>query len=123
MQDCRRFTWASALVAIFIAIQNVPCGAAEPQVAFNLKDGWVEFVIRQDGRPVPNVIIRILNDGGNKFAEGETGPEGQTTFPPPPGSSFLVEIKAGERTADPIRRSLQPLREPTVRVGQGHREV
>jgi hypothetical protein len=79
------------------------CNPAEPQATFSLKDGWVEFALRKDGRPVANATILIMDERGVKFGEGETGEEGQAAFPLPRGSSFVVEIKAGDRTADPIR--------------------
>ena len=77
--------------------------AAEPQVAFTLKKGWVEFAVRREGKPVADALIQVLDERGNQFAEGETGPEGEASFPLPAGSFFTVEIKTGARTADPIR--------------------
>ena len=77
--------------------------ASEPQVTFALKAGWVDCSVRQDGKPVDGAVIQILDERGVKFAEGETGPGGETAFPMPTGSSCIVEIKTGERTADPIR--------------------
>ncbi len=82
---------------------NVLVCAAEPQVTFALKAGWVDCSVRQDGKPIAGAVIQILDERGVKFAEGETGPGGETAFPMPAGSSCIVEIKTGERTADPIR--------------------
>jgi len=75
----------------------------EPCATFALKNGRVEFALHKNGRPVANATIQIIDEKGAKFGDGDTGAEGQTAFPLPPGSSFVVEIKAGERTADPIR--------------------
>jgi hypothetical protein len=75
----------------------------EPQAAFTLKNGWVELALRKDGRPVANAAIQIIDEHGLNFGDGETGDEGRAAFPLPPGASFVVEIKAGDRTADPIR--------------------
>jgi hypothetical protein len=77
--------------------------ANEPRVTFALNAGWVDCSVRHDGKPLAGAIIQILDERGVKFAEGETGPGGETAFPMPAGSSCIVEIKTGERTADPIR--------------------
>ena len=77
--------------------------AAEPHAAFAIKNGWIECALCRDGKPVTDAVIQVLDEKGQNFAEGETGPDGQTAFPVPAGSSFTVEIKAGSRTADPIR--------------------
>jgi hypothetical protein len=94
-------------VRFWALLLNLGCvaslGGAEPQVAFTLKKGWVEFAVRRDGKPVADALIHVIDERGNQFAEGETGPDGDAAFPAPPGASFIVEIKTGERTADPIR--------------------
>jgi hypothetical protein len=101
MRIHRRLAWTSVLLA-FLAIGG-GCHATEPQATFSLKNGWVEVALRKDGRPVANATIEILDQHGAKFGDGETGEEGLTAFPLPPGASFVVEIKAGDKTADPIR--------------------
>ncbi|MBU6217240.1 MAG: hypothetical protein KGR17_11610 [Acidobacteria bacterium] len=77
--------------------------AAEPQAAFALKDGWVALAVTRDGVPVNEARIKVCDGQGQPFATGETGQEGRGEFPLPPGPSFTVEIKVGDRTADPIR--------------------
>jgi hypothetical protein len=101
MQNHHRLSWLAALFALFFG--GGRCHATEPQADFVLKNGWVEFTLRQDGRPVAHATIQILNEQGKVYAEVEDIDEGRTSFPLPPGASFVVEIKAGDRTADPIR--------------------
>lgn len=95
-----RSSGLAMLLALGIA---TPVRAAEPRATFALQAGWVDLSVRQDGKPVAGAVIRILDERGMKFAEGETGALGETAFPMPPGASCTVEIKTGERTADPIR--------------------
>jgi hypothetical protein len=96
------FTLIRVLVIAVVVSFTTPADAAEPQVAFVVKDGWVEFALSQDDKPVPDAQVRVFTTNGHKFAEGETGPGGRGEFPLPPGHSFRVEIKIGDRTADPI---------------------
>ncbi len=91
--------WPTSFLAVFLIAR---CAAEEPRVAFGLKDGWVELALKQAGKPAAG-SIKVLDERGREFAEGETGDEGQTAFPLPRGASFLLEIKTGPRTADPIR--------------------
>lgn len=77
--------------------------AHEPQAAFALKGGWVECKVEQDGRPLGNAGLVILDGHGNKFADGETDDSGLGQFPAPAGASFTLEIKTGTKTSDPIR--------------------
>lgn len=97
--SCIRLWLTGVLVAVGL---DAPCDAGEPQVAFTLKAGWVDVVVRQDGKPL-GVSIQLLDERGVTFAAGETGSGGETAFPMPPGSFCTVEIKTGEKTADPIR--------------------
>ncbi len=92
-----------AAFALLVSGAAAPCNAAEPQVAFTLKKGWVGFAIEQDGKPVPSAIVRAFDEHGHNFAEGETGDEGRGEVPQPRGASFTIEIKVGKRVADPIR--------------------
>lgn len=98
---CSRF-WIAAIVPLAILVFASPAAAREPQVTFVVKDGWVEMTVTQDDKPVADALIRVFSATGHKFAEGETGPGGRGEFPLPPGHSFRVEIKIGDRTADPI---------------------
>ena len=95
--------WLASLAALLAIGHSPACEAAEPQAAFAFKDGWVEFAVRQDGQPVANALIQVIDERGTDFAQGETGEEGQAAFPLPRGSWFMVEIKTGNRSADPIR--------------------
>jgi hypothetical protein len=99
---CYSRFWIAAVVLLATVMFVSPVAAGEPQVAFVVKDGWVEFTLAQDDKPVPDAQVRVFTTNGHKFAEGETGPGGRGEFPLPPGHSFRVEIKIGDRTADPI---------------------
>jgi hypothetical protein len=92
------------VISLFVAASLVaPASAGEPHVTFALKGRWVEFTVQQAGKPVADAILQVIDEQGKPFAEGQTGPEGESAFPLPGGSSFTVEIKTGPRTADPIR--------------------
>jgi len=77
--------------------------AAEPQVSFVVKDGWVPFTLTRGDIPVPDATVRVYDAQGSMFGEGETGSEGRGEFPLPRGDLFRVEIKIGDRTADMIQ--------------------
>ncbi len=89
--------FAGTLLAASVA------NATEPQVAFVVKDGWVSMKMTRDEKPVPDAEVRVYDEHGGKFGEGETGSEGQAEFPLPPGRIFRLEIKTGDRTADIIQ--------------------
>ncbi len=101
MCDSRFWITAVALLATVMFVS--PVSAGEPQAAFAVKDGLIEMTITRDDMPVADAQVRVFAANGHKFAEGETGPEGRGEFPLPPGTDFRVEIKVGDRTADPIR--------------------
>jgi hypothetical protein len=92
----------AAVVLVATSWLGGPAKATEPQVAFAVNDGWIAFTLSHDEKPVANAKVRVLDTRGAVFAEGEPGPEGRGEFPMPPSRYFLVEIKVGERTADPI---------------------
>jgi hypothetical protein len=92
----------AAVVLLTTAFSPASVRAAEPQVAFVVKDGWVEFTLTQDDKPVADAQVRVFTANGHTFGEGETGPQGRGEFPLPPDHSFRVEIKIGDRTADSI---------------------
>jgi hypothetical protein len=96
------FTLIKVLVIAAVVSFTTPADAAEPQVAFGVKNGWVEFTLMHDDKPVADAQVRVITTNGHTFAEGETGPQGRGEFPLPPGHSFRVENKIGDRTADPI---------------------
>lgn len=97
------WTSLTRLGILVLAVQAARAPAAEPQAAFALKNGWGTLVLRQDGQPLADAIVEITDERGVKFGQGETDTGGQAEFPVPGGSSFLVEIKAQGRAADPIR--------------------
>lgn len=90
----------AAVVGLFLA--PAPARAAEPEIAFNVVDGWVDLKLTQDDKPLPGAKVLVLDSRGGKFADGETGPDGSGEFPMPPGTQFRVEVKIGDRTADMI---------------------
>jgi hypothetical protein len=94
--------WVTGIM-VLLTFSYQPIQSAEAQATFALKAGWVECSVRQDGKPVGGASLQILDERGVRFAEGETGPNGGTTFPFPAGSSCVVAIKTGKRSADPIR--------------------
>lgn len=93
----------AAVVPLATALFASPVAGGEPQVAFAVKDGWVEFTLTRDDKPLADAQVRVFTANGHTFAQGETGPEGRCEFPLPPGPDFRVEIKVGDRNADPIR--------------------
>ena len=80
-----------------------PTAAGEPQVAFVVKGDWVELTITHDDQPVTDAQVRVFTTDGYMFEVGETGKAGRGEFPIPPGTELRVEIKIGERNADPIQ--------------------
>ena len=89
-----------AFVAMMLSATTVL--TAEPQISFAVKNRWVQFTLTHDDKPVTNGMVRVFDSFGNTFAEGETGTNGQGEFPLPSGHQFRVEIKIGDRAADPI---------------------
>ncbi|MFO0805522.1 MAG: hypothetical protein U0791_20655 [Gemmataceae bacterium] len=99
--------WRRAVLRVVVIAANLlraesDAGAAEPEIAFTVVDGWVELKLTQDDNPLPGAKVRVLDSRGGKFADGETGTDGSGEFPMPPGTQFRVEIKVGDRTADMI---------------------
>jgi peroxiredoxin len=92
--------WPGGLALVLVFAGACCCQAREPDVSFQVKDGWVEFAVQQDGQPCSDVSIHVIDERGMSFARGETGGEGQGVFPLPPGPSFIIELKTGARTAD-----------------------
>ncbi len=99
-----RFSRLSILSMVFLPffVTEASSDTREPRIAFAVKDGFVEFALRQNGEPIADAIIEITDDKGRKFS-GESGPDGEGAFPSQNSASFTVEIKTGARTADPIR--------------------
>lgn len=81
------------------------CGAAaalEPQVAFKVRMGFVELELQKEGKPVPNAAITVRDHLGGIFAEGETGPKGEGSFPLPKSPSFSLEFRVDGRLSQPV---------------------
>lgn len=91
-------------LAVLLVLVGSPslCRAGEPHITIGVKDGWAEFTVLQDGKPCPDVSVHVIDQQGKSFARGEAGPEGEGVFPLPGGPYFVVEVKTGARTADPI---------------------
>ncbi len=101
---------------MLVAITASVAGADEPRAAFVLKDGWVELALKQDGKPIADAAVQIIDEKGTPFGEGETGATGQASFPAPRGTSFTLEIKSAGRTSDPIRLHMMEQRLEPARV-------
>lgn len=81
------------------------CGAAaalEPQVAFKVRKGFLELELQKEGKPVPNAAITVRDNLGGIFAEGETGPKGEGSFPLPKSPSFSLEFRVDGRLSQPV---------------------
>jgi hypothetical protein len=103
MATNHRLISLAVLLVLFASSGSAFAHPTEPQATFQLKKGWVEVAIRKDGKPLESATFEIMDEKGAKFGAGEIDAEGQTAFPLPHGASFIVEIKTGDRTADPIR--------------------
>ena len=103
MATNHRLISLAVLFVLLASTGNASAHPTEPQATFQLKKGWVEVAIRQDGKPVASATFEIMDEKGVKYGDGETEKDGETAFPLPVGSSFVVEIKTEGRTADPIR--------------------
>jgi len=89
------------LIALVTMAGSVP--AADPQVEFTVTDGWVEFRLTRDDRPVSGARVLVTDARGQKFADGATGEDGAGEFPIPPGSkNFRIEFRIDDRIADSI---------------------
>jgi len=92
------------LILMVAAIANLGSfvEGAEPQVGFVVKKGWLHFKVEKEEAGLPGVVVQSFDSNGQKFAEGETGDGGTGSFPLPPGNRFMVELKVGNRNADPV---------------------
>lgn len=88
---------------IALAACAVAAPAAEPTVAFAVKDGWVSLALTGADGPIADAQVEVYTAAGHRFAEGETGADGRGEFPLPPGPHCRVEIRIGDRRADSIR--------------------
>ena len=76
--------------------------AAEPEIAFGLKDGFIQCKLTQNGAPLGEVKLRIMDAAFRTRCEGETGASGVGLFPVPKESMFVVSVETGGRVSDPI---------------------
>jgi hypothetical protein len=96
------------LVAIPLATNSVTeLVPSDPMVTFNLTDGWVDFHLEKDGKPVINARVKVLV-GSQIWAEGETGETGRGTFPRPDGMYCQVVFDLGKGLFAPIPLSFLP---------------
>ncbi len=59
--------------------------------------------LRKEARGIADAEVRIFDERGGSFGTGQTGSNGDSEFPLPPGKAFHVEIKVGDKFCDPIR--------------------
>lgn len=103
MQERSRTTLGIGTLAAMLFIPLFAFAAIEPQATFKVEDGWIALTLRKEGQPIGDAEVRVIDERGGVFATGQTGAEGESSFPMPPGKSFLLEVKTGERVSDPIR--------------------
>ncbi|CAN5188080.1 hypothetical protein BH10PLA2_BH10PLA2_07250 [soil metagenome] len=84
-----------------LAILNT-ASAAEPEIAFAVKDGFVHCKLAQDGNPIVGAKVKILNAAFQPRYEGETDLSGLAIFPVPKDLMSVVIVELGERVSDPI---------------------
>ena len=99
----RRLICFIATCSLFAFLHAAKGHDGEAEAAFAFKDGCVSVTLRQAGRPIDGAKIQVFDSNGKNFGSGETEADGEACCPLPTGASFVVEIKAGERTSDPIR--------------------
>lgn len=90
----------TAFVGAILLVVAVPALASEPVVVFNSNGGFLELTLKHEGKAI-EAIVELRDEKGVPIL-GETE-NGEATIPLPAGDSFIVELKIGERTADPIR--------------------
>lgn len=89
--------------AVLVALVS-PGTAAEPltEASFRLKKKWVELTLRRGDVPIPDATIKVFDESGEPFADGETDEKGLAVFPKPKGTAVTIEVKFDGKTADPI---------------------
>ncbi len=85
---------------MYSLVQAAPVFASEPVVAFAANGGFLELTLKRDGKAI-DAIVELRDEKGTPIL-GETE-NGEATIPLPAGASYTIELKTGERTADPIR--------------------
>jgi len=111
------------LLAAFPVSVRADSKPVEPVAAFTLADGWVDFRLEKDGKPVKGARVTVLV-GNRIWAQGETGDGGQGTFPRPTGTHCQVVFYLGSGPSAPIPlaflddTTVIPTRSP-VRDGTG----
>ncbi len=89
------------LVAFPVSARAADSKLAEPVAAFTLADGWVDFRLERDGRPVKGARVTVLV-GNQIWAQGETGDTGEGTFPRPGATDCQVVFNLGSGPSAPI---------------------
>lgn len=81
--------------------------AVEPVASFALADGWIDFRLERDGKPVTSARVTVLV-GTEVWARGETDETGQGTFPRPPGRDCQVVFDLGSGPSAPVPLAFLP---------------
>ena len=76
--------------------------AAKPEVSFALDKGWVEFRVEIDGAPVDGATVEVFDAVGAPFGNGETGKNGEGTFPAPPGRTCRLAVTVNGKACDSV---------------------
>jgi hypothetical protein len=94
--------------------------AAEPQATFALVKGELAISVEQDGKPIKNMKIRVLDLGGTTLLSAEEI-DGTISFPSDRRSGYLVGItipgKKKEADFVTLRRKGNTLTPPRVLLG------
>ncbi|QJW93134.1 hypothetical protein [Frigoriglobus tundricola] len=95
-----------AALSWLVTLTTVPALAADPKAvepvaSFALVDGWVDFTLERDGKPVADARATVLV-GAERWASGETGGTGRGTFPRPPGTNCQVVFDLGAGPSAPV---------------------
>lgn len=96
----------SAMIGLLVAMPLASRGVSEPVmsdpvVTFTLSDGWVDFCLEKDGKPVSNAQVTILV-GSQIWANGQTGDSGRGSFPRPSGMYCQVVFDLGKGPSAPV---------------------
>ena len=94
--------------------------ASEPQATFALVEGELQIGVEQDGKPIKNMKIRVLDLGATTLMDAEEI-DGTVSFPLDKRSGYLVGItipgKKKEADFITLRRSGNTLTPPRVLLG------
>jgi len=97
--------FACAAVLFCAPVRAAESPADVPVASFEVIDGWIEFKVERDGKPVTGARVTVLV-GATVWATGETGPEGRGTFPVPRGGSCQLTFEFGAGPSAPVPLSV-----------------